>query len=108
MPIDFRTWVASLTMSKPLTFAVPEVGFRMVQSIEMVVVFPAPFGPSKAKTSPASTTMSSWSTAVSELNDLVSLKVSLIFAIDFFHYQQLQKTKIYSYLGTSRTALALN
>jgi hypothetical protein len=83
MPIDFRTRVASLTMSKPLTFAVPEVGFRIVQSIEIVVVLPAPFGPSKAKTSPDSTAMSNWSTAVIELNVLVSLKVSITLVIDF-------------------------
>src|SRR3990170_462216 len=81
MPMDFRTCVASLTMSNPLTFAVPEVGLRMVQSIEMVVVFPAPLGPSKPKTSPDSTAMSSSLTAVSELNDFVSLLVSMALTI---------------------------
>ena len=34
---------------------VPEVGARVVVRIEMVVVFPAPLGPSRAKNSPAST-----------------------------------------------------
>jgi hypothetical protein len=83
MPIDFRTCVASLTMSKPLTFAVPEVGFSIVHNIEMVVVFPAPFGPSKPKISPDSTVMFSLSTAVSELNDLVNWLVSIALGIDF-------------------------
>src|SRR3990170_224457 len=77
MPMDLRTCVASLTISNPFTLAVPEVGLRMVQSIEMVVVFPAPLGPNKPKTSPDSTPMSSSSTAVSELNDFVSLLVSM-------------------------------
>jgi hypothetical protein len=70
-------------MSKPLTFAVPEVGFSIVHNIEMVVVFPAPFGPSKPKISPDSTVMFSLSTAVSELNDLVNWLVSIALGIDF-------------------------
>src|SRR4030067_1207297 len=81
MPMDFRTCVASLTMSNPFTLAVPEVGLRMVQSIEIVVVFPAPLGPSKPKISPDSTAMFSSSTAVSEFNDFVSLLVSIMLTI---------------------------
>jgi hypothetical protein len=66
-----------------LTFAVPEVGFKMVHSMDMVVVFPAPFGPSKAKISPDSTLISSWSTAVRPLNVFVNLRVSIMLVIDF-------------------------
>jgi hypothetical protein len=47
MPMDLRTWLGSFTMSKPFTFAEPDVGLRMVQSMLIVVVFPAPFGPSR-------------------------------------------------------------
>jgi hypothetical protein len=60
----------------------------MVHSIEMVVVFPAPLGPSKPKISPDSTLMFSLSTAVSELNDLVSWLVSIALGIDFRHCQK--------------------
>jgi hypothetical protein len=48
----------------------------------MVVVFPAPFGPSKPKISPDSTVMSNLSTAVSPLNDRVNWLVSIICVID--------------------------
>ena len=89
MPIDLRTCVASLTMSKPLTLAVPDVGFRMVQSMLMVVVLPAPLGPSNPKTSPDSTFMLSLSTAVSPLKHLVSCVVSITLGNFSFHFQQL-------------------
>ena len=72
MPMDLRTCVASLTTSKPFTFAVPDVGLRIVQSMLMVVVLPAPFGPSNPKISPVSTVMSSLSTALKELYAFVS------------------------------------
>ena len=92
--------MASLAMSKPLTFAVPEVGFKMVHSIEMVVVFPAPFGPNKPKISPDSTVMSSLSTAVSELNVFVSCLVSITLAIKESPLSKIgiHWTQIYSYL----------
>ena len=54
-------------MSKPLIVAVPDVGLRMVQSIDMVVVLPAPLGPSNPKISPDSTVMLRSSTALNEL-----------------------------------------
>ena len=51
-------------MSKPLTVAVPEVGFRIVQeSMETAVVFPAPLGTNNPKISPDSTGISKLSTA---------------------------------------------
>jgi hypothetical protein len=66
----------------------------MVHSIEMVVVFPAPFGPSKPKISPDSTVMFSLSTAVSELNDLVSWLVSITLGIDLVTVKSLDTKDI--------------
>ena len=51
-------------MSKPLTEARPPLGRSKVQSMLMVVDFPAPFGPRKPKTSPAPTANDTPSTAV--------------------------------------------
>ena len=48
-----RTSRASLTTSWPSTRAEPEVGIRSVISILIVVVLPAPFGPSRPKSSPS-------------------------------------------------------
>ena len=42
-------------MSCPATVANPADGFKTVQSIRRVVVFPAPFGPSSPNTSPGRT-----------------------------------------------------
>ena len=67
IPMDLRTLFGSLMMSCPSIFAVPDEGLRIVQSIEMVVVLPAPFGPSNPKISPLSTLMFSVSTALNEL-----------------------------------------
>ena len=46
------------------TRALPVVGSVSPRSIRMVVVLPAPFGPSSPKISPGRTSRSSWSTAV--------------------------------------------
>src|SRR5712692_4489000 len=53
-PIRFRisAWSERLLTSYPKTFACPPVGFRRHSRISTVVVFPAPFGPRKANTSP--------------------------------------------------------
>ena len=51
----FRTSVVSVTTSWPITRAVPEVGSSRVISILMVVVLPAPFGPSRPNSSPGRT-----------------------------------------------------
>ena len=83
IPIDLRTLLGSRTMSKPLTVAEPDVGLSMVQSIETVVVLPAPFGPSNPKISPLSTEMSSESTAFIELYVFVSLCVWMAWGIVF-------------------------
>ena len=79
MPMDLRTWFGSLQISKPLTVAEPDVGFRIVQSMLMVVVLPAPFGPRSPKISPDSTAMSNLSTAVRPLNDFDKSWVSITF-----------------------------
>ena len=50
----FLTSRASLTTSWPSTRALPEVGMSSVISILIVVVLPAPFGPSRPKSSPFS------------------------------------------------------
>src|ERR687894_804635 len=50
-----RTQRASWTTSWPSTRAVPDVGVRSVISILIVVVLPAPFGPSRPNSSPRRT-----------------------------------------------------
>src|SRR5579863_2423541 len=51
----------------------PSVGRRSVVSILMVVVLPAPFGPRKAKISPAATWKETSSTAVKAPKDFLRL-----------------------------------
>jgi hypothetical protein len=84
MPIDLRTLLASLTMSKPFTIAVPAVGLRIVLSIEITVVFPAPLGPSKPKISPFSTVILNSSTALKEPYVFVNWRVSITCGIFAF------------------------
>src|SRR3989442_1140899 len=55
IPITSRTFVPSSTTSIPITFAVPDDGFRIVQRIIRRVVFPEPFGPRITMISPSST-----------------------------------------------------
>ncbi len=50
-------------MLAPATHALPEVGGSSVVSIRRVVDLPAPFGPRKATSSPAATSMSTPLTA---------------------------------------------
>src|SRR5439155_549242 len=50
-PMERRTSLRCESTSKPLTVAEPAVGRSSVQSMLIVVVFPAPFGPRKPKTS---------------------------------------------------------
>src|SRR5439155_4604803 len=54
-PIRRRTSDGATTTSNPPTDAVPPVGRASVQSTEIVVVLPAPFGPRKPNVSPSST-----------------------------------------------------
>src|SRR2546427_8932954 len=55
IPIVSRTLVPCWTTSMPITFAVPDVGLRMVQRIIRRVVFPDPLGPRITIISPSST-----------------------------------------------------
>jgi len=48
----------------PKTVTVPVAGLSSVVSILMVVVLPAPFGPSRPNISPGEMLRSTWSTAV--------------------------------------------
>ena len=63
------------TMSLPLSSACPEVGAMSVESMLMVVVFPAPLGPRKPNISPLFTSKEMLSTAVTVLNRLVRFSV---------------------------------
>jgi hypothetical protein len=54
-PMCRRTRLASSTTSKPATLAEPAVGRARVHNTLMVVDFPAPLGPRKAKISPWAT-----------------------------------------------------
>ncbi len=64
IPTIRRTALASRTMSWPSIVAVPLVGESVVVRIEIIVVFPAPFGPRSAKNSPARTSNEMPSTAL--------------------------------------------
>ena len=63
------TLFAWAVTSKPETSARPEVGFRRVVKIIIVVLLPAPFGPRNPNISPSSTVKEIPSTAVTEPND---------------------------------------
>lgn len=58
----------------------PLVGRSRVVSMFMVVDFPAPFGPRKAKISPAVTEKEMWSTAVKPLKIFVKFVTFMIFS----------------------------
>src|SRR5258706_2526520 len=73
-----RTWAGCLTTSKPDTRDHPDDGFRIDVSIRTVVVLPAPFGPSTAKTLPASTENVMLSTARKSLKSFVNPSVSIM------------------------------
>src|SRR5205823_1169665 len=62
-PTPRFTSSGSRSGSKPATSARPPVGSVSPSSIRIVVVLPEPFGPRMPTISPASTSMSIWSTA---------------------------------------------
>src|SRR5260221_3242836 len=62
--------------SKPQTRTEPPSGLRKPSRISTVVVLPAPLGPSRAKTSPASTENVRLSTTAQPLYDLTSPRTS--------------------------------
>src|ERR1700690_3116363 len=80
IPIFWRTVLAARRISYPAIRALPGVGLSVVVRIEMGVVFPAPFGPSKVKNSPALTEKDIPSTALSfaPLYRLVKFSTSII------------------------------
>ena len=88
-----RASLNSLTTFLPIAVAVPEVRFTKPVRIPMVVVFPAPFGPSSPKNDPLGITKSIASIALnppsyifvnfsifiadSNLNYLLSLRINV-------------------------------
>src|ERR1039457_6298515 len=74
-----RTCAGDFMMSKPATLAVPEVGSSNVVSILIVVLLPAPLGPSRPKISPEGTSKLIASTATKSPNRRVRLNVSMAF-----------------------------
>src|SRR3989344_1538080 len=83
MPNEFLTSFCCVRGLKELTFSSPDVGRRRVVNIFIVVVFPAPFGPRKAKTSPFLTSKEMSSTAVRSLNFFVRFLTSIMFSEEF-------------------------
>src|SRR6059058_5859430 len=67
-----RTSSRSPTTSCPATDAAPAVGLASVQSMLIVVVFPAPLGPRKPNTSPVATSKSTPLTASTSPKRLAS------------------------------------
>ena len=63
-PIRFATTERLFATSKPHTLAIPADGAKYPVSIFIVVLFPAPFGPRKATTSPLRMEMFKSSTAI--------------------------------------------
>ncbi len=66
-------WVPT---SKPLTWAVPEVGVTSPHSIRMAVDFPAPLGPRNPRISPFRTCIETWSTATKEPKRFTRFSIS--------------------------------
>ncbi len=81
--MDFLTSNDWLEQSYPEIDALPDVGEINVQSILIVVVFPAPFGPRKPKIVPSSTSKETLSIAVIFPNCLESLSTSIIGICEF-------------------------
>ena len=63
IPTWRRTRAESREMSLPAIRMVPDVGCSVVVRMDIVVVLPAPFGPSSAKSSPGGTSKLTPSTA---------------------------------------------
>src|SRR5260370_28241106 len=76
-----RTSAFWWTISNPATRALPDVGGKSVVSILMVVLLPAPFGPSRPKTSPCSTSKLTLLTAVYSPKRRTRLRTSMIAVI---------------------------
>lgn len=63
-PTFLRARAAAVRRSAPATLSVPLVAGSSPQSMRKVVLFPAPFGPSRPKTCPFRTEKLTWLTAV--------------------------------------------
>jgi hypothetical protein len=83
-PIELLNFSASLTTSKPLISTFPLSGKSSVPRIWTVVVFPAPFGPSNARTVSLLTTKSMPSSTVRSLNDFLSPFTTIAFSSETF------------------------
>src|SRR3990167_7505806 len=68
---------ASLTMWQPATQASPEVGSRIALKRRIVVVFPAPSGPTRPKSSPSATRSESSRSAARSPKDLLKRSVRI-------------------------------
>ena len=76
---SLRLTAAALRLSTwPSTRISPSVGSRTVDIIEMVVVLPAPFGPSKPMNSFVSMVRFRWSTAVKSPKRFVRFLISIM------------------------------
>jgi hypothetical protein len=74
-PITVLTDLGSRLISKPITLAVPRVGFSRQHSMLIVVVLPLPFGPSRANSSPLRISRFRLSTALTAPKERLSSKV---------------------------------
>src|SRR5215213_2071211 len=73
-----RAWSPCVRRSNPPTPTLPLVGKRSPQSILMVVVFPAPFGPRNANSSPGGTCRVRSCTATFGPYSFVTLSIRII------------------------------
>src|SRR5258707_5945268 len=71
-----KAWPRSSVEGEPRMVAWPAVGARMFMRILRRVVFPAPFGPTRAKTEPGAMQSETSLSAVSRPKDLVSAVVA--------------------------------
>src|SRR3989442_1039060 len=81
MPMLWRTCAASRSILYPLIHACPLVGWSNVQSILIVVLFPAPLGPRKPKVSPCSTWRSIPFTACISPNERDSFSTVIVMVL---------------------------
>jgi hypothetical protein len=72
-----RTSIGLATTSKPATVALPELASSRVVRILMVVLLPAPLGPSRPKICPRATLRLSRSSAVTWLKRLLRSTVAI-------------------------------
>src|SRR5215211_506878 len=81
MPIRARIWSASRSQVRPSTRTFPEVGGWSPSRISTVVVFPAPFGPSRPTHCPPGISMSIPWTATTSSKRLTSPWISMAGAL---------------------------